>query len=215
MPTVETLVRRTSYLIDDNIVADIAIDLFNEALEEIDTIYGQGKRLVTPLAIDSNTITLPSDLLDITRVIVKTDDEKGENKYEAKSESMNNMDNYSGIEYPDEYYSYNIFGNEMKIFPIPKKPVEVTIEYYGGNEKIPSTDVDPSLKYVPKIPERYHRALPLFAASRYFENWEDNPEQRNNFRKQFERIRDDMAYHYERKTRNAKSKKVYITRGWY
>lgn len=211
MPTIEKLVSRAGYLIDDNMDVDLAIDLFNEAIEEIDTVFGEGKTVTTTLAAGSNTFAFPSDELEIVRILVKGDDGR---MYEAKSDGLNDGNNFTGIDHPPDRYTYTRFGYEGRLYPIPQKPTDVTVEYYGGNEKIPSVATDPTLQYVPKFPTRYHRALPLYAAARYFENWEDNPEMRMNYRKQFEKIRDELAYLLERKVRGSRSNFVYVERGW-
>lgn len=196
MPTVEKLIRRAGYLIDDVMDAELAINLFNEALEEIDTVYGVPKRQSNILAAGEDTVTIPSDALEIIRVLITI----GDTEHEVKTDNS--------------YHTYIRFGEELTVSPKPEKQATLYIEYYGENEKIPDVSVDPELQYVPKIPERHHRALPLFAAVRYFENWEDNPEMRSTFRKQFEAIKDDLAYQFERKVRGSKSNRVLVERGW-
>lgn len=206
MPKIETLMKRANYLVDDTFEIALILDLFNECLEDLSSSSGFAKTITFPLGANTGTIAIPKDLISIVllKVIVG-------NK-ETVGKEVPIRDHDFSYEYP---YSYTMFGDTLEIYPKPTEEYSVKIDYYGEITPIPSITTDPSLSYIIGIPERFHKALPLYAAYRYYENWEENPQMQSNFRQQYLEVKNQLDKELSLRKKKTRSNQVYLDSGWY
>lgn len=211
MPTLETLIKRGKYLVDDNIESDTIIEAFNECLEDLSAIANYEVSATIPMEAGVQQLALPDDCMEVVRIRIRKENED----YLALCKPLKNQDDAYGFNAASEIHMYRQFGSTITIEPKITKNYEVLIDYYGSIPPVLSIQQDPSLQGKPKIPERFHRALPLFFAVRYFENWEDNSEMRKNFQGQYDVIKQQYSIEAQQRKTKTRSNQVQIVEGWY
>lgn len=203
MATVQQLIKRTNYLIDDQIETDIALEFFNEALEDLSNVAAIESTHAYPL--NEGVLTLPIDLVELVAVYVET--ESGKRK--ATLVTDRDLDQHSA-----KSFTFRLFGSELEIFPKPTRNYQVKIEYFRQIPKLPMDDYDTPLEVITKLPERYHKAISIYCALQYAEN-DDNLYKINNLRQAYERIRQEMKEEMDRKRARTRSNRVAVQVGWY
>lgn len=194
MATVAELLKRTNFMVSDNITADIAITFFNECLEELALSVKNTKSIDIPMEARDKTFTLPDDHLQTIRMTIIKDN--------RKIQVSNQSD--------DTEYQYREIEKEITIEPVSVTPYTVRLDYYASIPLIGEND----LNAVPAFPAQFHRLLSLYLAARYYENWEGDPASRQNFQIQYEAVRQEFRYEMNKKELKNKSKQVQQFVSW-
>lgn len=206
MPTIEDLIIRAKYLIDDVVDIDIILQFFNECLEDLSDVAGYIQTIEYTKDANDGVISIPAKLIDPIKLTIHI---------EGKEEEELDMVPYNTTMYIDyREHIYFLLGNEITIKPAPKAPYTVKLVYFSELPTIPPRDVDPSLSTDIGIPARYHKALPLYAAYRYFENWEEDYVMQQNFRTQYEQVKEALSYHASVRDNRINDNRVKVNRMW-
>lgn len=205
MAKISELITRTQYLIDKNLDAQKIIDLFNECLEDLGNVVVVAKTKTYQASSGTTTFTIPNDVIEIARVSVTVDGKI----YDLSLRPLR-KDYYP----QDDSLSYSLFGDQLTLQKGMKQDFQLSVDYFGSPQRIPSLTEDPSLSTEPNFPPRYHRVLPLFSAIRYYENWEGGQDQRMTYLNEYEGIKKEMSYDSQRMLRRTRPNTVQIYRGW-
>jgi hypothetical protein len=202
MPSYSKLMERTEFLIDDSMDPVTASNLFNECLEDLSYIARYEKTATGE--ITDNGFILPEDVIDIIQLIVETRGRQQEAKRASLKDDEWDLDrNQSSAVFFKEF--------EKKIELFPERSGTYTLRYFAYLPEVNQLNFNEE----PPIPRNFHRLLSLYAATRYFDNWEGNPEQRNNYRIQYEALKTELEQYTNRKATRNKQSKVVMARGWY
>lgn len=210
MPTIEQLHSRLEYLVDDKVESDRAIDLFNEALEDMSQIGDYEQESVLTVSGGETTIPLPDGFISLIGLYIAVNG----GEFLATRSNRVREDKYYGRAPNRDHYRFEEFPESLRLLEAPKDDYTATIRYLSNYPEIPKTTKDPSLQYVPKLPSRFHRALPLFAAFRYYENWEDNGSMRQELYDQYNNIKRELDQDAGRRSMKRRNNRVVITREW-
>lgn len=205
MPTIEELKTRLNYYVDDDVDAETAISMFNEALEDLSDVAGYEKEETFTLQANETNITLPDDLIKVYMVTITVGNVTTNIRKESNKRNISHYDDMS----------YRIHGDTLTMINPPKQDYSLLLTYNADLPSVPTLEQDSSLQYVPKLQKRFHKALPLYAAFKYFQNWEDNAGLRGEFITQYQ----DAKMSVDAEGRNIKkryrSNKVHVDRGWW
>lgn len=201
----QELIERLNYLVDDNVAPSVAINLFNSCQDELAPIAGCARTAVAEFLAGQPIIALPNDLVDLVELKIKTQ----------------SMDDYRRIEsaplvtpedvYDDTWTSaatgFEWFGQEIEIRPTPKEDGTLLIRYYHQPDPLVNvTDIS-------NIRPHFHRLLPLFAAAKYHQNWQ-NTEQMNVFWGEYLKARSELESETTKRKARTRAKTVYQYRAW-
>lgn len=211
MATVEELIERTHYLIDDQMDATRLIALFNECLEDLSP-YNRTIKKVSGVILNGS-IPFPEDYIKVNKAYVTINNRKKRAAIVGINEELEETDMYS----LNDVYVREV-GTEFEVIPTVADQSGYELYYYPELPSILTTDEngDPVTDYavIPPIAKRYHRLLSLYAAVKYFENWEGNPELRNNYNEQYQSLKLEYAKEEQRKEYRNRSRTVSQTRSW-
>lgn len=206
MSTVRQLIDRLNYLVDDTVDDEMAINLFNEGQDELSEVAGYAKVGEASFLAGTSTITLPKDWVKIVELKIKPDSKPG--FLRMSPEHLVRPEDFLDDAWTEAYTGYEWFGDIIELRPTPKENGIVQIRYYSLLPELKTPDDIPALR------GRFHRLLPLFAAARYMENWQDKLADQQNYMNQFYRGRADLEADTMRQENRNKSRVVYQYRQW-
>lgn len=207
MATVQELINRLEYLVDDDVSPEIAVMLFNMAQEDLAEVAGYTKIAETEFFRGADNINLPSDLVDIEEVRVR---KAGETEYNRR---ILNALIHKYEDLPpgsNEIERFELIGDIMYLKPKAPYNGSMRIIYYALLPEIPL-----DLNYKPKLRTAYHRAFPLFAAARYMQNWQDELNAKQDFYGEYLEVKNALYQDTLERKQKSKSQFVIKTRGWY
>lgn len=206
MATVRDLIDRLNYLVDDTVDDKMAINLFNEGQDELSDVAGYAKTGEASFLAGTSTISLPKDWVKLVEIKIKP---QGKDTFlRMSAENLVNPHDYYDDEWTKPRTGYEQFGDVIELRPTPKVNGTLQIRYYALLPELKATED------VPVLRGRFHRLLPLFAAARYMENWQDKLPDQQNFLTQFYRGRADLETETMRQHNKYKSGVVYQYRSW-
>jgi hypothetical protein len=211
--------RRTEYLIDDSMPLDTFVDLLNECNEDISEIARFEQTREAQFYKNDSTVSLPIDFIVLLELKMKRN---SEDEYRQMfSAGVPSIDDLLGFPWGKDYQGFEMFGDSIEFRPVPDEDGSLLIRYYS---EIPSfkhasdfdlKEEDPEfLTQQPSLKARFHRLYPLFAAMRYTQNWKDEQQAKNDFEREYQTIKMELAQDGERRRTQARAKKVYKTRSW-
>lgn len=210
MPNVLQLITRLNYLVDDEVDEATAIELFNEAQEDLSEVAGYAKVAEADFYAGDAIIALPIDLIELVELRIKLNSASDFTRL-APYKLINQLDPFQAGQVADEGgpMGFEWFGDHIELVPVPQEDGKLQIRYYANLPRLTSVNDIPALR------ERFHRLLPLYAAAKYMQNWQDELAAKNDFYSEYlqgkeELRRDTMA----RKSRT-RSRTVYQFRAWY
>lgn len=200
------LVKKARYLVDEyTIETDLIIGLFNDALDDLSEVARKRKSIQFTLVPPEKTFSLPEDFIDINHLSLV-------DEVRERQTRLSMADSLDGDIDHDTFYI-----DDEKIVANQETHRERTyiLDYYAHLPHLKLSLEDTSLDQVPVLPIQYHRILPVYAAFKYFQNWEANPEQRNHYMQEYFAIKEDlMRFRLKQEYKMNKSRKVMITREW-
>lgn len=200
MPTIKELHERANYLIDDQMDFMTAIEHFNECLEDVSQYAKNEKTIMGTVGTDGK-IPVPDDFIKMVRLRVSGDEIT-----------------WAYLDEDTDYRSYTMFGGEIQLLSKPGSEQPYEMLYYSELPAIKTVNEDGTpvtdFGFEPPLPNRFQRLLSLYAAVRYFDNWEGNPDQRANYKNQYEALKSDFIYEGMRKENRNRRKQVVIRRDW-
>lgn len=205
MATAYDLIRRTNFLVDDEMEVGIALEFMNEALEDLSGVAGIEKTTTLPMKMNEGKIVLPNDLLQLVSVYAVIDGTK--RKLSSVSDKELNERRY-------QTPVYRLFGNELEIFPKPRADYAVIIESFNSFVKISMSDMETPLEVVTKLPEKYHRALSIYCAIQFAEN-DDNIYKIGNLKQAYQMLKEELKSEMDKKKTRVRSRSVIVNSGWY
>lgn len=205
MATVQELIDRLNYLVDDTVPPTVAIDLFNSCLDEIATIAGCGRTAVAEFVAGQPMISLPADLVDLVELKIQTTSMRDYLRIE--SVALVTPEDVYDETWTLQSYGFEWFGNEVEIRPIPKEDGTLLIRYYHQPDHVRT------VSDVPEIRPHFHRLLPLYGAAKYHQNWQ-NTEQMNVFWGEYLKARSELEEETVNRKIRTRSKSVYQYRVW-
>lgn len=208
MTELEKLMSRARYYVDEEFDGERIIDLFNECLEDLSDVVYYPKTKTYDMAANTGKITIPKDVINIVSVKVTIN---GEDE-EAKGIPIRGQIN------PDRYgyrYTYTQFGSDLELTTKPIQSYKIKLDYYGEIPAIPTTFEDPGLTTIVDIPNRFKKALPLYAAFRYYENWQEDTTMQENFRQQYLEVKMSIQMFYQGLKNKVTNSRVVVEQEWY
>lgn len=207
MATVQELINRLEYLVDDDVSPEIAVMLFNMAQEDLSEVAGYTKIAETDFYRGADNINLPDDLVDLEEVMVR---KSGETDYTKRI-----LDAFVH-KYEDlppgssEIERYELLDDVLYFKPRAPYNGSVRIKYYALLPEIPI-----EMNYRPKLRTAYHRAFPLYAAAKYMQNWKDELNAKQDFYSEYLEVKASLFQDTLERKQKTKSQFVIKTRGWY
>ena len=206
MPTVQELKKRLEYLVDDTVEDEIALSLFNEAQEDLSEVAGYAKTATLKFDKGMSLIPAPCDLIKVVELKIKLNSDR---RYSTLFPLRKiHAESYYGHPYEPCVKGYRLFGNQFELVPEPKEPGELMIHYYATLPELKDMDDIPSLD------QRYHRLLPLFAASRYMQNWQGELSAKQDFYTEYLQGKMELEKDFRKKDVRTKPRGVYVLRPW-
>lgn len=198
------LVKKTRYLVDEHTIeTDLIIGLFNDALDDLTEVSRSRKSIQFTLVPPDKTFALPDDFVDINHLSL----------VDERIERLSMADSLGDEYNRDTFYIDN---DEIVMNQETHRERTYILDYYAHLTHLNSSVIDTALEQVPPLPKQYHRILPVYAAFKYFQNWEANPEQRNHYMQEYYAIKGDLLrFRAKQEYKTNKSRKVAITREWY
>lgn len=217
MATVQQLIEQIEYLVDDEVTTPKAIMLINMALDDLSEVAGYLKIVEADFPKGLSNVSIPSDYIQMEEVRVKrsTDGEFKQvlldaffHKYE---EVVQDEDFFMfGEARKDMIHRYRLTDDVLTFLPAAPYDGSIQLKYYA---MLPHISAD-NLNEIPKLRPTYHKAIPLYAAAKYHQNWKDSLGEKNDFWQEYMVAK--AALHQETQDRKKKSKSQYIikVRSW-
>lgn len=216
MATVSELIERIEYLVDDDITQEKCIMLINMALEDLSEVAGYMKVVETSFPKGTETIFIPTDYISMEQVRVKkqSDTEYKQIVLDAffhKYEDWNEDSLwFFGEKKKDEIHRYRLVDNIMYFYPKAPYDGNLQMQYYA---MLPSISAN-KLNEPPKLRPQFHRAIPLYAAAKYHQNWKDSLNEKNDFWGEYLMTKADLLEDTNARKQKARSQYVIKTRSW-
>lgn len=220
MATVKELMSRFEYLVNDETVDNQKIiDLFNEAQEDLSLVAGYAIMATTTYAAAQNILAMPIDLVDFVEIKYLNDNDPDRNNFKRLQPvgMVITEDTESSQWYLDDISGFKWFGDSLEVLPPPKYSGTLNIYYYAYLPDIPAYDAtnsDPCLKFVPALRRSFHRAISIYAAWKYTQNYKDEPEAEDRLGREYTTVRELLKNDTEGRKERGKSKTVFQYRRW-
>jgi hypothetical protein len=215
MATYNDLLKRVEFLVDDSV--DDVLMWFNECLEDLSEISGAEKTIVYEQDENGSAkhggyhFDLPSDFIEVSEIVVLETDSptiKVNKKYINKF-------SLSAMSYPTtELQGYQVTLNEnskriLWVYPTFKNAIQIVFRYEC---LLPRAT---AMTQTPNLPEQYHRLLPLYVASRYFQNAQGELDTKNDYYAEYLKGKQELKQYTESKRQRYIRKKVEVKRAWW
>lgn len=216
MAIVSELITRINYLCDDDLGTTDAVMLINMALEDLSEVAGYLKIAESSFFKDAESVNLPIDLIDLEEVRIKksSDTEYSQILLDAF------VHKYEDITQEDGDFLDETKRNQIKryrlvddlLYFLPKAPYEgdIRIFYYSMLPSVSET----KLNEIPKLRLQHHRAIPLYAAAKYHQNWKDSLNEKQDFWGEYLEAKATLFQDTLERKQKTKSQYVIKTRGW-
>lgn len=205
----EALKKRTEFYADDILTPDTAMELFDQCSEDISAISSYSRTVEAEFDKDVPIVSLPLDFLEPLELKIK---KEGETEYlrilgiglVQPSDVSTSQFNSS----TDATTGYEIFGNAIEIRSETPKSGTLLLRYYANLPNVAA------LTDVPKLPARFHDMYALFAAAKYFQNYQDELKAKNDYWGEYQSKRLELDREFQKLRTRSKSKTVYQFRTW-
>lgn len=200
---------RVDYYTDDTMVSDTAMLLFNQCSEDLAHIAGYAKSV--ELAFDKNapTLALPLDFLEAIELkFKKTGDTDYLRILPIGLVQPQDVLSAAYITDTDSATGYEIFGDAVEIRSSDLSSGTLLIRYYAHPPDVAA------LSDVPVIKHRFHDLYALFAAAKYFQNYQDELQAKGDYWNEYQMKRAEMELEFLKVKSRATSKTVYQYRRW-
>lgn len=212
MATYRDLIKRVEWYVDDKLDDPTALMLFNQAGEDLSPVAGYVQTKEAPFQTDVPTLTLPGDYFDLIELKIKRNSDKG--YYRIRPLNLVQPPDFYALDYEGdgEVAGYELVGNtvEIRMPPREQKAEDGTVlmRYYAMLPAV--TDLAQS----PVIMPIYHDAYALFAAAKWWQNYQDELQAKSDYWGEYLLKRSQLEKEMRRLKEKNKSKSVYVFRSW-
>lgn len=198
---------RVDYYTDDAMAEDTAMMLFNECSEDLSAVSGYTQIFETPLDKDVPTFQIPADFIEAIELRVKKDVDYLRILPIGVLQPQDTLvSNYVPV---DSGVGYELFGDTIEV-RFSNNPYNGTLQLrYFAN--LPSVE---SLSQVPAVKTRFHDAYALFAAAKYYQNYQDELQAKNDYWGEYQAKRFEIEKEFLKVKSRMTSKTVYQMRRW-
>lgn len=218
MATLDELMKRLNYLVDENVGPDEALLLFNECNEDLSESASYSKYATADFIAGQQFISLPADLLSLVELRIKPMDQTDFTRMVSVGVVQPSDTFDISPLFPEGKYVYEWFGDHMEIRPAPKVDGSLQIRYYGMLPKFKHYSeyarqaADPAfLAQVSALRPQYHRLYSLYAAARYMQNWMDSLDAKNDYMNEYLMGKQELARDTQARKTKTRSRTVYRT----
>jgi hypothetical protein len=200
--------KRLQKYVDDTVDPSDAIMWFNACNEDISFIAGYAKTLTVPFNRDVPVMDLPSDFIELMELKLKKNSQDDYLRIRPLG-LVQPIDLYDpGYPEVDGSAGYEIFGDSIEIRMDNMESGQLLYRYYAYLPDV--TD----LTNVPALKPRFHDMYALFAATKFFQEYQDELQTKNDYWGEYMAKRQELEVEFNRIKTRSRSKTVYQFRVW-
>lgn len=199
---------RLDYYVDDTVPDDIAIMLFNQCGEDLSDYAGYAKTSVAEFNYTDPIMTLPVDFLEMIELKIKrtSDDDYYRIRPIGLVQPADFFDTAAPI--AENVAGYEVFGDAFEIRPDQTENGMLLLRYYAMLPLIKSLDDAPVIK------PRFHDAYSLYAAAKYYQNYQDELTAKRDYYDEYLQKKMELKEYTDDARVRTRSKSVYQFRSW-
>lgn len=205
----EELKKRVEFYVDDTLTEDTAILLFNACSEDISFLTAYSRTSEAEFDKEAPIISLPPDFLEPLEIKIKK--EGYPDFLRILPIGLVQPQDVSTSQYlssTDASTGYEIFGNAIEIRSSDMQNGTLLLRYYASLPEVTS------LTDVPYLKPRFHDMYALYAAAKYYQNYQDELQAKNDYWGEYQMKRQELEKEFSRIKTKSQSNTVYQFRRW-
>lgn len=201
--------QRVDFYTDDTMPPETAMMLFNQCNEDLSYFASNARTVEAEYDKDVPIIALPLDFLEALELKIRKEGERDFLRILPiglvqppdvwTSQYMSEADSSTG---------YELFGDAIEIRSSYPHSGTLLLRYYATLPTVTSLD------HVPKLKPRWHDLYALFAAAKYYQNYQDELQAKNDYWGEYQTKRLELEKEFYRVKARSSSKTVYQYRRW-
>lgn len=201
--------KRLDYYVDDTVSDPTAIMLFNQCSEDLSLVAGYAKTSTAEYDPQlEGEIRLPTDWIEMIELQIKRITDDG--YYRVMPLGLVAPEDIYDSKAPlaDGIAGYEMFGDNIEILPKQEIASTIRLRYYAALPQIASLGEAPIVKV------QYHDAYALYAAAKYYQNYQDELKAKADYFEEYMIKKLELKNETDRLRSKTKSRTVYQLRSW-